>query len=521
MGTGSGNPHHSRESNDTGPVPAPIFSDSLDVLRRELAAPHFHPDLPSLKQYADEVLAWVLQHHATLPDQEIGRPASRAEMEALFREPAPEAGTDFAAVLAQFDKHVAPHAFRINHPRFLAFIPGTPTFFSMLGDWLCSATNFFAGVWLEAAGPSQVELVVLDWLKELLGYPAEAGGILTSGGSEANLTALVAAREPLSFPDRARAVLYLSEQRHWSMDRAAMVIGLHPAQARPIPCDADLSMSPTALAAAIAEDRNVGRLPWAVCANAGTTNTGAVDPLHELADLCKQQQLWLHVDAAYGWPMMLIEEGRRSLEGIARADSITLDPHKWFGQTFEAGCILVREGGRLSQTFAMRPEYMQDVTPGADEVNFADCGIALTRRFRALKIWLSVKVLGLGWFRRLVERCCHLAELALELLRRSPRIEIMGPRRMSVVCFRYVPAGIRAEEEARQPELNRLNLAVIEGVRATGRAFFSSTRLHRRVAIRFCFVNWRTTTADVEEVVRLVLEVGATSSSASPAPAGS
>jgi glutamate/tyrosine decarboxylase-like PLP-dependent enzyme len=480
----------------------------LDELRLQLAQPHPHPDLPALKYCGEEVLAWVLRHQATLREQAIGRYASPREMEALLREPAPEAGSPFAEVLAQFESRVVPYACRINHPRFLAFIPGAPSFFSVLGDWLCSGTNFFAGVWLEAAGPSQVELVVLDWLKDWLGYPSEAGGILTSGGSEANLTALVAAREPLGFADRGRAILYLSDQRHWSMDRAAKVIGLRPDQVRPIPGDSDFRMSVGALADAVAEDRRAGRLPWAVSANAGATNTGAVDPLAELADLCREQGLWLHVDAAYGWPMVLTASGRRSLAGIGRADSITLDPHKWFGQTFEVGCVLVRQGRRLPDAFAIRPEYMQDVAPADDEINFADCGLALTRRFRALKIWLSVKVLGLGWFRELVDRCCRLAELAGEILRGSPYIQLMGSRHMSVVCFRYVPEGFDAHDETRQTALDRLNLAVIDGVRATDRAFLSSTRLHGRVAIRFCFVNWRTTTADVEEVVRLVLEVG-------------
>ena len=283
----------------------------------------------------------------------------------------------------------------------------------MLGDCLCAGTNFFAGVWMEAAGPAQVELLVLDWFKEFLGYPPEARGILTGGGSEANLTALVVARERLSFEERGRAVLYVTEQRHWSIDRAAKVIGLRPDQLRPV-------CRPTTISAcrrrpcAAPSPRTAppAGCPWAVVANAGATNTGTVDPLAALADVCRDERLWLHVDAAYGWAAVLTAEGRAVLDGIARADSITLDPHKWFGQTFEAGCVLVRDGRRLAETFAVRPEYMQDVEPAEDEVNFADRGIALTRRFRALKIWLSVKVLGVGWFRDLVERSCRLADFA-------------------------------------------------------------------------------------------------------------
>jgi glutamate/tyrosine decarboxylase-like PLP-dependent enzyme len=477
-----------------------IDAFSLDRLRRELEAPLPHPDGPALRDLSGRTADWLLRHFATLPEQPIGLTGSRRELEALLHEPPPETGQPFEQVLAEFESKVAAYAFRVNHPRFLAFIPGAPTFLSVLGDWLCAGTNFFDGVWLEAAGPSQVELLVLDWFKEFLGCPPSTQGILTGGGSEANLTALVVAREPLNWEDRARAVLYVTELRHWSVDRAAKVIGLRPDQVRPVAADEQFRLSPAALREAVRQDRAIGRLPWAVVANAGATNTGTIDPLAALTDVARDERLWLHVDAAYGWSAALLPEGYAELDGIGRADSITLDPHKWFGQTFEAGCVLVRDGRRLTEAFALRPDYMQDVEPADDEVNFADRGIALTRRFRALKIWLSVKVLGFGWHRKLVERCCRLADYGQGLLERSGGFEILCPRRLSIVCFRCVPPG-RAWTDA---DLDRLNLAVIDRLRATGRAFLSSTRLHGRVALRFCFVNFRTTAADVDEVVGLL-----------------
>jgi glutamate/tyrosine decarboxylase-like PLP-dependent enzyme len=429
-------------------------------------------------------------------------------MEALLREPPPEQGRDFAAVLAEFAARVAPNACRVNHPRFLAFVPGAPTFLSVLGDLLCAGTNFFAGVWLEAAGPAQVELVVLDWFRDFLGMPPGTAGLLTGGGSEANLTALVTARERLSLEGRGRAVLYVTEERHWSVDRAAKVMGLRPDQVQCVPADDAFRLAPGPLAALVARDRGAGRLPWAVVANAGATGNGVVDPLTALADVCAEQGLWLHVDAAYGWAAVLTPEGRSVLEGIGRADSVTLDPHKWLAQTFEAGGVLVRDGPLLARTFALRPDYMQDVEPAGDEVNFADRGLALTRRFRALKVWLSLKVLGVGWFRALVGHCCRLAELGQALLEQAEVFEVLSPRRLSIVCFRYVPRGFRVRGEEDEQRLDRLNLALIDAVRATGRAFLSSTRLRRRVAVRFCFVNWRTTAGDVEEVVGLLRRLG-------------
>jgi glutamate/tyrosine decarboxylase-like PLP-dependent enzyme len=472
----------------------------LEQLREATARPLPHPSPAELHRFGEAVARWSLEHFATLPEQAIGQTLSRPQAEALLREPAPEAGSDFAGVLAEFAAKVAPNAFRTNHPRFLAFVPGAPTYLSVLGDWLCSSANFFAGVWLEASGPAQVELVVLDWFKELLGYPAAARGVLTSGGSEANLTALVAARERLPHEDRPRAVLLVTEQRHWSIDRSAKVAGLRPDQVRPVRGDDPLRLDAAALRRAVAAERQAGRLPWLVAANAGATNTGCVDDLDGLADVCAREGLWLHVDAAYGWSAALTPEGRHEIRGIERADSLTLDPHKWFAQTFEAGCVLVRDGRLLGETFTMRPEYMQDVAPAADEVNFSDHGPGLTRRFRALKIWLSVKVLGLAWYRHLVEHCFRLADFAEALLRQAPEIEILCPRRLSIVCFRCVPQGISLSPS----QLDTLNLAIIDEVRATGKAFFSSTLLHGRVALRLCFVNWRTTSGDVEEVAGLI-----------------
>jgi glutamate/tyrosine decarboxylase-like PLP-dependent enzyme len=331
---------------------------------------------------------------------------------------------------------------------------------------------------------------------------------LTSGGSESNLTALVTARERLSFEDRGRAVLYLTEQRHSSMDRAARIIGLRSSQLRPIPADQDFRLAPGALIEAVNEDRRAGKLPWVVAANAGATNTGTIDPLAALADVCREQRLWFHIDAAYGWPAVLTPQGKAALEGIGRADSITLDPHKWFGQTFECGCLLVRDGRQLGRAFAIRADYMQDVEPAQDEINFADYSLALTRRFRALRVWLSIKVLGLGWFRSLIAHNYNLAELAETLLQGSPNFEVLCHRQLSMVCFRYIPPGFQPRDEVDERRLDELNLALIEKLRATGRAFISSTRLRGRVALRFCFVNWRTTAQDVEEILSLLQTCG-------------
>lgn len=477
------------------------MSSFLEAKRRACLEAPPHPPADWMRRAGGDVMAAMIDDFVRLGEGGIGQTATRAAMENLLRQPPPETGTQLSALLDEFRGKILPNAYRPNHPRFLAFIPSAPTFASVLGDCLAGGANLFAGVWKEAAGPAQIEINVLDWFKEWLGLPPEAAGILTGGGSEANLTALVVARDPWPRADWQRHVLYVPEHRHWSIDRAAKIIGLAPAQVRSLPCDADFRLDVAALRVAVAADEQAGWLPWLVAASAGATNTGSVDPLGELAEFCRQRNLWLHVDAAYGWPIVLTAQGRALLCGIEQADSITLDPHKWFAQGYEAGCLLVRCGQLLHDAFAMLPDYMQDVAPRPDEINFCDHGIALTRRFRALKIWFSVKLLGVAWFRRLIEHNCALADYAQALLEQTGRFEITCRRSLSIVCFRYLPR--------RDLPLDPLQRRIADELARGGEAFLSTTQLGGRTTLRLCFVNWRTTAEDVERVVALLERIGA------------
>lgn len=480
-----------------------MSASHLETLRHACATALEHPSADDLRAAGHQMMEAMLADFISLGETGVGLTAPRAQLESLLREPPPEHGIELAGVLKEFDDKIKHYAFRPSHPRFLAFIPGAPSYASILGECLATSTNFFAGVWLEAAGPAEIEIIVLDWFKEFVGYPKAASGLITSGGSEANLTALVVAREPIPARDRSRLVLYASEHRHWSIDRAAKIIGLQAEQIRPLACDKDFRLQVDVLRHAIAEDECAGRLPWLVIANAGTTNTGSIDPLADLVEVCRERKTWLHVDAAYGWAATLAKEGRSALRGLEGADSLTLDPHKWLAQPFEAGCLLVRQGELLGRTFSMRPEYMQDVVPNPDEINFCDQGIALTRRFRALKIWFSLKLLGLSWHRQLIEHCCALAEYAQALLEEAACFEITSGRKLSIVCFRFLPTRPCTPES-----MDALQQAVAAELLRTGRAFLSTTRLQGRTTLRFCFVNWRTTAADVEEIVFRLKQIG-------------
>jgi glutamate/tyrosine decarboxylase-like PLP-dependent enzyme len=424
------------------------------------------------------------------------RRASPAEMAARLSEPPPAGPSQPAAVLERLSEDVLPFMNRADHPRFFAFIPSCQTFPGAVGDFIASALNVYVGSWMEAAGPSQVELTVLDWFKSWIGYPAESSGILLSGGSAANMTALACAREALLGPMSDRVVAYASDQAHSSVARAARLLGFRPEQLRVLPAGPDLRLAPATLERAIGADLEAGRAPLFAFASGGSTNTGAVDPLPGLAEVCRAHGVWLHVDAAYGGFSMLSARGREALRGIELADSVALDPHKWLYQPMECGALLVRDGELLRRAFEIVPDYLKDAAVAEGEINFADLGLQLTRNWRALKVWLSIQTLGLDAFRDAVERSLDLALQAESYVRASDALELMTPAQLGIVCFRRRFPGAGDEDE-----LAELNAALVAQLEATGEALVSSTRLHGAYAIRLCPLNHTTRPEDVEWVL--------------------
>ena len=427
---------------------------------------------------------------------------NRKELEPLLSEDAPEEPRDVETVLRRALDDILPRAGRIDHPRFFAFIPSSPTWPSILGEYLATGFNIFQGTWLESAGPSQLELVVLDWFRSWLGLPASGGGVLTSGGSAANLIALVTAREWAGNP--ADPVLYLSDQGHSSLERAARIMGMRPENVRKIPTDETFRMDLQALGDAIERDRGGGLHPLCVCGNAGATNTGATDPLQELASLSRREGLWFHVDAAYGGFAVLTADGRETFRGIEEADSITLDPHKWFFQPYETGCLMVRDTRVLESAFRILPEYLQDTALGEEQVNFADRGVQLTRRFRALKVWMSIQMLGVGAFREAIQESMDLARKAEAYILASETLEMLGPAALGIVCFRFNPPGKTLDPQA----LEGLNLSIQNGIVDSGLAMMSSTRLRGAFSLRLAIMNYRSRWEDVLATLQAAEEIG-------------
>ncbi len=452
-------------------------------------------DPETMRRLGYQTVDVLVDRWVGLGEQPVLRRGIPTELARRLNRPPPEGPQSFERILNQLAGDVLAFVSNNDHPGYFAYIPGSGTWPGVLGDLIASACNLEASSWVQAAGPSQLELVVLGWFKQWIGYPEQAAGVLVSGGSAANLTALACAREALLGAMSDQVVAYLSDQAHSSMARAARVLGFRPDQVRVLPVDDGYRMRPQALAAAMAADLRAGRRPLLVAANAGATSTGAVDPLPELAALCRERGVWFHVDAAYGGFAALTERGRRWLAGIELADSVTLDPHKWLYQPFECGCLLVREGQRLGAAFRIQPDYLADTEAAEQEVNFSDLSVQLSRTSRALKLWMSLQYFGVEAFQAAIDRSIDLALFAQARIEASAQLELLSPAKLGVVCFRRRPQGM--DEDG----LERLNQRLAEGLAASGQGLVSSTRLRGRFALRMCVLNHTSGAQDVERVL--------------------
>jgi glutamate/tyrosine decarboxylase-like PLP-dependent enzyme len=464
----------------------------------------------------------------------IGEPAGYEELRRVFfgpdgsPAPAPETGQPSAEVLAEFTRRLAPHQLNAWHPRTLSYFTPPPLWLSIVGELLAQVTQQGIDVW--HAGPSGafVEEEVVRWLCELVGYGEGAFGVLTSGGVMANFMALAVVRDihlarllELPAAPRGRELegvrVYASDQAHFSIARALDELGFPTGTLRVVDSDEAFRLTGPAVAEAIRTDRRAGLRPLAIAAVAGSTNTGSVDRLAELADVAEREGLWFHVDAAYGAAARLSERDARRVADLERADSLTIDPHKWFFQAYDIGGLLVRRRGDLLQTFHSSPEYYRghpavgepdrEPDPGTEPLNFYQLGMEGTRRWRALKLWLSWKHLGTSGLGRLVEQTNDLAAYLAKRCAESDDFEAM-PRKpdLSVVCFRHVPAWATAREPDADA-LDRHQDALQSALEASGDGWLSTTRLRGHTWLRAGIVNYLTTEADVDRLLDTLREL--------------
>lgn len=461
----------------------------------------FDPDPELMRQIGYELIDKIVEHQATLSDQRVARRGTGKEFADLVDEPMPSGSHEISDCVDFFFRQVAPGMTRVNHPRFHGFIPCPSSFAGMIGMMLAAGTNPFLGSWLGGATLSSLELTVLRWIKELLQLAPSCEGILTSGGSIANLIGLASARAKFGNEILKNGTLYFSEEGHASAEKGAMVLGFSRDNVRSIDVDSDYRMQPKLLQQAMATDRAAGLKPFFVATNAGTTNTGSIDPLAEVAAICREHDAWLHVDAAYGGFAAIVPEIREQMSGLELADSITLDPHKWLYCPMGVGCAFVRESEYLHQAFSTHGSYLKDLID--DEVNFLERGPELSRPARVLPVWMVLRSVGKDELKEQIRADIRLANYAGELLAEDQRFEV-EPVRLSVAVFRHklLPGESESERASRDTEL-------IERILEDGELMLSSTTLGGKSTLRLVVMNHRTSVDEVRRSVSRIRHLAA------------
>ncbi|MDX6501075.1 MAG: aromatic-L-amino-acid/L-tryptophan decarboxylase [Blastocatellia bacterium] len=457
----------------------------------------------------------ISEHAARLDSAPVTSSATPADLKLLFDDPLPQAGISAEEIFAQFTRDVEPHAMQVPSPRYFGQFNPTPLAIGVWADALCSALNQNAGAWRNGPTSALIEAQVIGWLCKLIGYGPEAFGVLASGGSEANLIALKCARDKAAHDicdlgvraAKGELTVYASEQCHFSVEKSVDILGLGRRSLRKIDTDDRFHVRINLLRAAIERDRSDGRLPFCIVGIAGATSTGVIDPLPELAEIARENNCWFHVDAAYGGGLAFSDKQKGKLKGIELANSITFDPHKWMFVPFACGTTLVRDGGNvLRDSFDITPEYLSEDRGGDDvQYDFFRYGQMGTRRFNALKLWMAFKFMGQSGYAETVERHLELTRHLAQRLDELPDFERTGEIETAVCCFRYLPEQVRTMPTEGQ---DRVQQSLQQRVEKSGKAFFPSTILHGRRALRVNINSYLTEGRHVDDLVELLKQEG-------------
>ncbi len=482
---------------------APFGHDSLDS---DPAA--FRRDLMNASEL-------VVRMHEALPRASVTPNRSRAEIRSLFEEPLPEEPQSMDAVLREFEQNIVPNATLSSSPRFFGYINGSGNQAAVIAELLAAEINQIPARWHFSPSASEVERRVVQWLAQFVGYAPEAGGCLLSGGSAGNLAGLATARSQKA-PWDANSVgmkggpdltVYVSTEGHASLEKSMALLGMGRRQLRKIAVGDDFTIDVDALDRQIRSDRLNGAFPICVIGNAGTTNTGAVDPLSRLAEVCRAHDLWFHVDAAYGGPAAGTDTAKALFEGLDRADSVVVNPHKWLYVPVEAACILVQRPDALRRTFHIDADYLrEDVGEIAGErFDFKDYGPQLSRSFRALKVWMTFKIYGARRLRSAIERNIAVMRHLAQQIDASEDFVRLAPVPLSAVCFQYRSAD--RSRHADQAYLDDLNERILLALEGDGRVFLSGTTIRGKTALRACSVNHRLRREDADALLEVIRDV--------------
>lgn len=448
-----------------------------------------------MQQMGESAVTAVVDHLINLPNAPRSNLENSAAIVKSLCEPSPEKGTDFESLLDFFMNKVIPISINTPHPAYLGYIPGGGLYPSAIADFLAAATNRFTGAWFAAPAAARLEANVLEWFAQWMGYPQAARGILTSGGSLANFSGVVAARKNLLGDDISRGILYASNQTHHSVMKVAFLAGIPERNVRLLDVDKNFRAIPDQFEKAIKKDLKKGMKPFFLVGNAGTTNTGTVDPLPELADIAAKYGLWYHIDAAYGGFFNLCKEGKKILRGLERSDSIVLDPHKGLFVPYGSGSLLVKDGELLKRAHILTAEYLQDHTTPEGEFNASDYSPELSRSYRGLRVWLPLKLFGAKAFRENLAEKLHLTKWMYQRFLEEPGFECVAVPDLSVIAFRYRP------QKGNMDAFNRL---LLEKIVKSQKLFLSSTLLNGEFVIRVCILSFRTHQPEVEEAFEII-----------------
>src|SRR5947209_12289007 len=453
------------------------------------------PSADEIRKWGNSVIQLMTDYLCSLRDRGVYRHMFSRRIRNRLDAALPTKGTDFDGLLKVFRETIIPFSRQNAHPRMFGYVqsPGTPL--AAFADLLASILNANLTVWRSAPAPVELERLTIDWIRQILGFNAKAGGLFVSGGSMANLAAIAAARQTKD-DSSARLRIYASRETHFSVAKAAALLGIGRNNVCHVAVDEHFRIRVDDLVAKITADLEAGYLPFCVVANAGTVNTGAVDPLAKIREIADRFQLWMHVDGSYGAFAVLAKSARKFFAGLERADSIALDPHKWLYLPVDVGCVIYRAPEIARAAFAHEAEYTRSIGEKADEA-FAlwDYGPELSRRFRALKVWRLLKGVGLDSLGEAIESNLACARYLESMVRASDDFEMVASVELSIFCFRHVPLQLRSES----PEaIDAFNERLLVALQRDGSSYLSNATLGSRFALRGCVLNYRTTFRDME-----------------------
>ena len=444
------------------------------------------PNADEMRRLVDEAMRRIVAHVESLPTQPAINVDGATEYARTLIEPLPQHGQSFGSLLDFLFNDAIPRSFNAAGPGYLAYVPGGGLFHSAVADLIADAVNRYVGVCAAAPALVQLETNVVRWFCEILGFPQGSGGVLTSGGSLANFTAVVTARKAMLPEDFLRGTMYCSNQIHHSFQKAANLAGFPMANIRELPVDDKFRIRLDALQDAIARDRADGWTPFLIAGSAGTTPTGAVDDLAEMARVAREERLWFHVDGAYGALFMLTERGRATLRGIEEADSVILDPHKTLFLPFGTGAVLVRDALALRRAHSSHADYLPDMQQEDELVDFCEISPELSRDFRGLRVWLPLKLFGIEPFREQLDEKLDLIDYTLAELRKIEGIEIVAEPQLTILAFRLVRPGLSPSQ------LNELNRELLARITARKRVMLTPAILDGTFVIRIAISSHRT-----------------------------